>query len=479
MLAGYFYEAVFLPANALLCLAVALFLRNGSLSRSISRTRAWIVAVLLLLALYWLSVFYAADVEAAVVEASRLSGLLPVLLLFSSLPEEAAAKFIRQWAWAGSFLVLWGWALHLFRNGRLESTFGYANALAALLAVGCWIAVAAYREHHGKIYLALAAVQAIGLIQTGSRAVIPLFVIGSLAMLFMGRSSAVNRRRPVWLSLAAAAVPVAAAAVLIASDNIRQRFSELGWNAPEFVLRRMYWADGWSLFSGHWLFGLGAGGWETAHPNRYFVRFVHQFYLQTALDVGIVGLLVLGLLIVWPLVRYAKSGIRKPLPLLAVLLLLVHAAFDLDLIFPLCSALLFVLLDWTGRPAGHDSSAAPASPPLRGFRTAAICACLAATIGFGWLAAGYGMKSAAMRLAASDPAEAIHWMRQSARLMPWTHSAHFQLAKLYQSEALRTGSAGYKLMALEEMDSALRALPHYSVYVHWSDTLKAMDIKAK
>ncbi|MGH7683365.1 MAG: O-antigen ligase family protein [Vulcanimicrobiaceae bacterium] len=68
--------------------------------------------------------------------------------------------------------------------------------------------------------------------------------------------------------------------------------------------REEIWKVAWLAFQQHWLFGWGFGSFEAAYdkfvlqaPLRYYVswhRAPHDIFLQTAVDLGIVGILLVG-----------------------------------------------------------------------------------------------------------------------------------------------------------------------------------------
>jgi hypothetical protein len=468
--AGYFYEVSFLALDALLFAAAAVCLwRIGSVR--ITLLHGFLTAFA---GLYWISCFYAVDREAALLEAARVTNILPVALLVSVISAERKWALMKQWAWIGAFLTVWGWAFQLFRDGRLESTLGYANVLAMLLAAGIWTGWKAYREKGGSMYVLLVVIQFAGLLQTGSRAVLALFILGSLWMLFE-RSDRVRNRR-VWLYAAGGAVWFVVAALL--SMGTLRRLTEWGWNSPEFQLRRIYWSDGLQLLGDVWYKGLGGGGWAILHPGGYFVKYVHQFYLQAALDVGIWGsiffVVMIGVL-VYRAVRAFREvpgrGRADAAPvLLLTALFAIHAAFDIDFVFPLCFGYFLIMLSMLEDP--DPVKIAEVGKDVSSVRIAMVAACLIGAIGFGWIAVGYGMKSIGVRAASNEKwNQSVGMLETSGRMLPWAHSVHFELANSYAVQGNKTGDKGYYASALREIEKAVRSLPEYKVYQRTMNSL--------
>lgn len=130
--AGYFYTRSFLALTAVLYGVTALYIFNAR-KLTLLPIHGFLLAFILL---YWLAVGSAVDQEQAVLEAIKVSLLLPVSVLFSSLSERRRDQIWATWAWSGAGLALWGLVFGLFREGRLESTLGYANVFAVIVAAG-------------------------------------------------------------------------------------------------------------------------------------------------------------------------------------------------------------------------------------------------------------------------------------------------------------------------------------------------------
>src|SRR5690606_28850255 len=126
--------------------------------------------------------------------------------------------------------------------------------------------------------------------------------------------------------------------------NLLLRLLDLSWNAPEFQLRRVYWTDGLAMFKENWLLGIGGGGWVTEHNSWYFVKYLHQFYLQMALEIGIGGLIIFGLLVAIPWVKNRAIKGTTGLSWVLIAMLLCHVCVDIDFEYPLCMGLFMIML---------------------------------------------------------------------------------------------------------------------------------------
>ncbi|MCD9022367.1 O-antigen ligase family protein [Cohnella silvisoli] len=336
--AGYFFEVAFLLLDAGLFLVLAVYLWRGRYTPL--QMNLWLGSLTAFIGLYWLSCFYAVDSEAAVLEAARFSSLLPLAIFASSLTAAKYDSYLRQSAWAGAFLTVLGWGLELFRDGRLESSIGYANTLAILLVIGVLIAWKAYSENHGKIYLGLLLIQLVGLVQTGSRTVLVLFAGACIVEMFRLRGKALQTG----VGIVSLAVATAAATAYFFQVKVMLRFMDISWNAPEFQLRKQYWSDGMALLKEHWIVGLGGGGWAVEHSSWYYVKYLHQFYLQLVLEIGIGGLLTFGMFVLIPLFKTRQMLKITGSTWIMIALLLFHIALDIDFEYPICFGLFIILL---------------------------------------------------------------------------------------------------------------------------------------
>ncbi|SFT20965.1 O-antigen ligase [Paenibacillus sp. BC26] len=464
--AGYFFEVPFLSLNALLFIGLA-FCIWRSVPLRVTMLHGWL---LLLIGCYWLSCIYAVDLEGAILEAGRMSSLLPVALMFASLSIGKRDALMRQWAWLGAFLTVWGLAFGLFREGRLESTFGYANVLAIILLSGMGLGWRAYLQGKGKRYIALIAVQGIGLFLTQSRAVLLLFLLFAAieaVRYWLRADRKQNRGRAaalVGLGLLVLFVAIAAAGLRYTS-----RVMNISWGTAEFELRRIYWSDSWQLIKQHWLLGYGGGGWAIVHPPGYFVKYVHQFYLQLWLDVGLLGLLAFVGLVVLVLRSGLRGGSQTTLRLFLIIVILLHIAFDIEFAFPLCFGL-FVMFGAEMLPEHEGKRIAG-----RGVRNAILLLCLLLAVGFSWSAVGYSLKSQGVK-ASSTPAvdkleRASSALEKAGVLLPWAHSVHYELAKAYVNYVNETKDRNFIEAAGREIDLANRMLPGYSVYQRMQKSL--------
>ena len=462
---GYFAETALLFSNLILFAGwlVVLFLK-----REIAFSRVHLL-IFLIVAMYWISVAYAVDAEQAILEASRVSALLPVSLMFLLLPADEVRNQCGIWPWIGLALTAAGIAYQMFRDGRLESTLAYANALAVFLLVNIFISLVSYIRDRRFVHLVLLTANVAGLWLTFSRSVWVLWLALMLAaVLWMPEF----RRRRVWLNVGAAHAAGLIIALLVKGDGFFfwQRVASIRPQTSEFQIRLLYWKDGLGMLPDYWLGGTGGGGWNVLLPyyrtQAYFVKFIHNHYLQLALDIGIFGLLAFaGWLALFYVAAFRQmkrmhdaDRIWAKGIVLSVTALALHAGFDFDLTFPML----------LGVMAGLTVPAFPAAyraqlPKLALGLSAA--AALSAIFVFGWLASAYGYGQTAQSLSkAGMHDDAQRLFARAERMLPWSSSIPYESAKGYVRQGNETGQWVYYQLAREKLLEAKEKVPEQALY---------------
>ena len=206
-----------------------------------------------------------------------------------------------------------------FQGALLKEPVGYANSLGILTAIGVVVAVGLALEASGSprrsAFLGAAGISGLALALTSSRGAWLALVVG-LGVL------ASARVRSAWIVGALAAA--GAVLVLVAITHV-----PLGD-------RPAYWRVAAEDFSQHRLLGSGAGSFADvrldARPIPAYVRDAHNAYLETAAELGLVGLCLLLAVLAAPLVAAAR---RRRDPVIAIAAggysaFLVHLGLDWD-----------------------------------------------------------------------------------------------------------------------------------------------------
>lgn len=464
---GYFTEMAFLVMNGFLYVGWAVWVVY---KRELAFTKASFFLFLFVIG-YWVTLGYAVDFEQAVVEAARVSGLIPLTFMVSILSREQLYRLYQIWPWIGALLTIIGIGFEMERNGRLESTIYYANALAILLLINILICIQSYLKENRLLHLVLLTINAVGLLLTFSRSVWVLWLV-MVGIAVIGITQL--RRFPTLIPITAAHVCSLGIALWLKKDMFFfwQRVSSIQSNTSEFQIRLVYWKDSLKMIRDYWWGGTGGGGWNVLvplyHSQDYYVKFVHNHYIQVALDIGVFGLTAfvmwLGIPVIAGLVRLIRSRKRQEdlswsfMILLTITSLLLHAGFDFDLTFPFLAGVLVCLT------ASLGGQFIKLSLSKIGLAIAMPIALVIAGL-WGWLAAGYGYSLEGNHLSkAGHYEEAQASYSRSAEMMPWSSLVLYNSAKGYVLQGNATGDAKYYQLAKEQLQQAHERVPEQMLY---------------
>lgn len=141
-------------------------------------------------------------------------------------------------------------------------------------------------------------------------------------------------------------------------EIISSRLQDLQVNKSS-IERMVFYRNGMEMFGDHWLIGAGGGAWSLLYPSyqsyAYISTQAHNYFLQTGIEAGVVGMLALLFLIfsiafMFIRQRYNKNVSNDKTVLLQTVLfttlvtMLSHAAIDFDLSFPAMLLLLWEIL---------------------------------------------------------------------------------------------------------------------------------------
>lgn len=166
-------------------------------------------------------------------------------------------------------------------------------------------------------------------------------------------------------------LPVAAALLLIVGsvaflgntrliqwlpDNIQSRIESINWEQASVLQRGTYYRDAINLWSDYPVFGAGGGAWQALYEKYqikpYTGRQAHNFFLQTLVEIGAVGTLLLCALLAFVLYHFLRSHRRKTEENRFVYLcffaisapILIHSLLDFNMSFVFLGAVVFLCL---------------------------------------------------------------------------------------------------------------------------------------
>lgn len=141
-------------------------------------------------------------------------------------------------------------------------------------------------------------------------------------------------------------------------EAIISRLNAMDVGQKSFTTRTAYYRDSFKIFKDYPIFGAGGGAWNGLYAKYqsepYFSTEAHNYYLQTLVELGLIGIIIvmafLGTILVLCFMSIKKKNLIQMTILYAVLSLLVHSAFDFNfsyLSIPLFMWGLIALVDTT------------------------------------------------------------------------------------------------------------------------------------
>lgn len=222
------------------------------------------------------------------------------------------------------------------RNGRIDGPFQYANTWALFLLVSLIILLT--KEKQRPADWGAAGALLCGMFLSGSRGVF-LLALG-MGLAFGGRYLLRNRRVLPLILAAGAVILIGGAATALSGGMVLERLKAITLSSSSLNGRLLYYLDGLRMVLRHPL-GLGRGGYLYQQPLEqtgvYVLRYVHNEYLQAALDSGLpAGALTVTMAAA--LLFWKGLPVRERAVIAAIT---AHACIDFDFQF---TAVMFLLL---------------------------------------------------------------------------------------------------------------------------------------
>jgi O-antigen ligase len=426
--------------------------------------------LLLFVISYWAAILYAQDHELALEEALKVTPIVLIALLAAGLKLEQKLRVLKACTWVGSGIVVIGVLFQLYRQNRLESTIEYANTLAILLLFAGILSILFYLKEKKPYHLLNLAIQMGGLLLTQSRSVWILW-IGAIVLLLWTYRFRYTKKLLIKFGLAHLAVIVLAIVVKWDVFFFLNRIQSIQTQASELQDRFVYWKDSLAMIRDYWLLGTGGGGWsvllaEYSDPI-YYVKYVHNQYLQIFMDVGLIGMAIFIALIVvfyiriWEQIKTnGESKFWMQGAAIAVTFLLLHAGFDFDLSFPL----LLGILSFAMNIIPAELSVKPIAKNTLFLPT--LVSVIALILFTSWLTIGYAFKQngeQSINIKANLEKAQLQFTK-AAWFMPWSSRVHYDSAKGFVLLGNQLNNALYYKEAMKEINKAIHLSPKQSLY---------------
>lgn len=259
-------------------------------------------------------------------------------------------------------LMIIGMFTHV--NGQVTQQIFGARFLSYLYLDAVSVGLG-YHELHKGI---LTSDSKAGWIGIGITVLFPFLMSLIISILF--RKNDIIDRWKKWLnfqSLLIGGLLLTISAIIIKRHSLLTKLHSYHIHQTSVVQRFIFWQDGLKIVSKNPLFGSGGGAWPTmfqmVQRYPYWSTRVHSFVVQTAMEVGILGLIALVIALwpmirsaVWPYQEYELDPTARALSILG-LALFAHAMMDWDMSFSYLRILLTIGMgSAAGIAALHNSS---------------------------------------------------------------------------------------------------------------------------
>jgi O-antigen ligase len=448
---GLLFKPEYLIIGSLLYIGASLLIIRGFIPKQL-----FFYLLISFVGWTFLTTSYAINQQEALNTAFRFSLAIPFVILASQLTNKHRLLLIRILIYLSSGWIVVGLLFKQYRDGRFEGTLGYANSWGILLLAALILNFTVSMIDNKKADKWISLLLIGGVLLTGSRTVFVLMLILiPLQLLLVGKNrwlSMMPQKKILWITVyLAASLSILFTAVLISHQTgSLERLTNINLQASEWTSRLGYYRDAWSIIMDSPLLGYGGGAWHILQYQYqtadYTVRYLHNFWLETWIDSGLLGLLLLSSMVatfIWiSLLKYrTATGHTKTWIVgcfLAGICLLCHSTID----FSFSYSMLFAL--WTIFPLFSERSLEPTNPKLKNVSnswTVRIALSLSLLIAAYFsirlgIAESLIIKSDQISLNQKNTKEAIGLLQQSEKYAFFPAEQHEKIARLLINDYL-------------------------------------------
>lgn len=290
------------------------------------------IAFIIFTAGYWVSICFAIDKGLAFIGALKFTVPLIFLLFLMQIENDRREECVKAIPKIGIIMLIIsviagffeGSRDYFFQAGRLGGFFQYSNTMALFLLIGM-ILLCFEEKKNRKIWAEIILLVA-GILLTGSRTVFFMMLAFFLFICIRERNMQKNI-----IGLLGIVLIVTSIYVFVTGDyqNIG-RYLSSSMESSTLLGRILYNIDGLRLLSNH-LGGVGYKGYSILQPliqtGVYTTAFVHNDWLQLALDAGVITAIAFGLAVIGSIIS-KDTKVPNKVVLIAISL---HMLLDFDL----------------------------------------------------------------------------------------------------------------------------------------------------
>lgn len=330
---GLFYEFTSYFAQVFLLLILALLvIKRKKIRIYLNFSNISLLAISLG---YLFSIFYARDTGMAFLGFLKFTVPLTFAIILMQYKENHIRKIFNVIPCTGILMIILSIIFKYIPilpdyfylpNGRMAGFFQYSNSFALFLLIGI---ICLVNSKAKKINIILGtAVLLVGVFATGSRLIFLLTILSFIIFIVKQKSL-----RKYLAGLVCIAILLTFMYAIITNNfNTFGRYLTTSLNSSTLLERLLYYKDA-ILILLKFPFGLGYMGYSyiqtSIQTGMYSTLYVHNEFLQIALDIGIIPMIIFIIAIVKNLISKGKLTAKKQILLTVV----IHMLFDFDLQF--------------------------------------------------------------------------------------------------------------------------------------------------
>lgn len=372
-LIGTFYDfSVFLVAVIFSGILLGIFIKNKKLKIEINNM---FLLSMVLFIFSTLGIFWAIDKNDAIIGTLRMLSLVIFSILLMQCKKEEKEKILNVIPYSGLVMLILSIIIGFIpalrnivysESNRITGMFQYSNVFALYLLIG-FIIITNKKKKEEKVKEAkeesikieknkkenrekllkkyspiiCGIILLIGILMTGSRTT---FIITTIYIIYLCFRKE-NRYRKIY-GITYAVILLLLGIYVLITKNIETigRIFTISMDSSTLLGRILYWKDGLNLLLEN-IFGYGYMGYSykvyEIQTGMYYTKFVHNDYLQIALDIGIIPLVIFIIFLVKSLFSKNNSKLNK----IILISIIIHMFLEFDLQFMIIFYILLMCLE--------------------------------------------------------------------------------------------------------------------------------------
>ena len=372
-LIGTFYDfSVFLVTLIFSGILLGIFIKNKKLKIEINNM---FLLSMVLFIFSTLGIFWAIDKNDAIIGTLRMLSLVIFSILLIQCKKEEKEKILNVIPYSGLVMLILSIIIGFIpalrnivysESNRITGMFQYSNVFALYLLIG-FIIITNKKKKEEKVKEAkeesvkteknkkenrekllkkyspiiCGIILLIGILMTGSRTT---FIITTIYIIYLCFRKE-NRYRKIY-GITYAVILLLLGIYVLITKNIETigRIFTISMDSSTLLGRILYWKDGLNLLLEN-IFGYGYMGYSykvyEIQTGMYYTKFVHNDYLQMALDIGIIPLVIFIIFLVKSLFSKNNSKLNK----IILIAIIIHMFLEFDLQFMIIFYILLMCLE--------------------------------------------------------------------------------------------------------------------------------------